>query len=110
MVVSLAVSQTGLSYFCMWSQVNFTFVPCSVYLLQATPGPQLPSSSLFQDPLPPLIGGSMSLAFSLVSVLCSPPHFVYVVPHFPCLPPVLALFWIGAYQQAIALLLVLSCY
>lgn len=52
----------------------------------------------------------MSLAFSLVSVLCSPPHFVYVVPHFPCLPPVLALFWMGACQQAIALLLVLSCY
>lgn len=34
--VSLAASQPGLSYFCMWSRVNFTFVLCNTCLLQAT--------------------------------------------------------------------------
>lgn len=61
--MSLAISQ---SYFCVWSQVNLTLVPLqSVCLLQATPCPQPPSSSLFQDSPPPssrhVIGGSTVL-------------------------------------------------
>lgn len=74
--MSFAISQ---SYFCVWSQVNLTLVPLqSVCLLQATPCPQPPSSSLFQESPPPssrhVIGGSRVLYSSrcFLCLLCWP--------------------------------------